>query len=574
MTSTAQATSSGETVAQGLLSALHENGVEYVFANAGSDFGPIIEGIAKFNRAGARIPNFITVPHENVAVAMAQGYFQISGKPAAVMVHVNVGTANTMAMLMNASRDNDPMLLMAGRTPITEVGYPESRNLQIHWGQESFDQGAMLREYVKWDYELRTGQPVDTIIGRALDISMSEPRGPVYLTLPREVLGENCGARTRYLRGRSLGNFESIPTQAAIEAAAMKLASAENPLIITGKHNGGAAMFEVVSRFANAFSIPVTQVSEPSLLTSDAMNLGFRPGSYLKAADVIVVIACAVPWIPSIAAPASNSTIIQIAPDPLYARFPFRGFRSDLPLTGSPIPTLNALHEALSEIVTLKGPSIESRRKRIGEDRQKLDAGRKAMIEKARTASSISTAWLTHCVNQVRSKTGIVCPELGLSPDLLEHVNPRGIVTTSYAGALGFSLGGGLGAKIAARDREVITAVGDGSYMFGCPAAAHFVGQASKLPTLTIIANNSMWLAVKTATLSVCPDGAASEANAMPLTELTPSPAFEKMIEACGGYGEAVEDPATLIGALERALDKVHNGQQALLNVHTERSRG
>ena len=125
----------------------------------------------------------MTVPHENVAMAMAHGYYRIAGKPAAVMVHVTVGTANAINGIINAARDNIPVLLAAGRTPITETGSIASRNRPIHWGQESFDQGGMLREYVKWDYELRGGQPVEAVVDRALDIAMSEPRGPVYLTL-------------------------------------------------------------------------------------------------------------------------------------------------------------------------------------------------------------------------------------------------------------------------------------------------------------------------------------------------------------------------------------------------------
>ncbi len=144
----------------------------------------------------------MTVPHENVAMAMAHGYYRISGKPAAVMVHVTVGTANAINGIINAARDNIPVLLAAGRTPLTETGSIASRNRPIHWGQEAFDQGGMLREYVKWDYELRSGQPVDAVVDRALDIAMSEPRGPVYLTLPREVLSAPAVRRAARRYGR------------------------------------------------------------------------------------------------------------------------------------------------------------------------------------------------------------------------------------------------------------------------------------------------------------------------------------------------------------------------------------
>jgi acetolactate synthase-1/2/3 large subunit len=561
-------------VAEALLRALRSLGIDTVFANAGTDFAPIIEGIVNSNRANAKIPHFVTVPHENVAVAMAEGYFQIAGKPAAVMVHVNVGTANALCMLMNANRDNASILLMSGRTPLTETGHHGSRNGLIHWGQENFDQGGMLREQVKWDYELRTDQPVDTVIQRALDISMSEPRGPVYLTLPREVLGNDIKSLGNYVPDRSLGNFQAIPSQAALESAAKALANAENPLIITGKHNGGAAFYDALSKFANDYAIPVTQVGDPSMLTADAMNLGFRSANYVKDADCIVVIECPVPWMPRMVAPKADATIIQIAPDPMYSRYPFRGFHNDLPLAGSAAPTVAALHAAMADAMKSKKTAIDSRKKRIGEERKKIDAERAAAIEKAKTAAPIGNAWLTHCINQVKSKNGIICSELGVNPDILEHTTPRSFVAAGLSGALGFGLGGGLGAKLAARDREVITVVGDGSYMFGCPTAAHFVGRADNLPTLTVVANNNIWFAVKSSTLGMYPNGNASKANSMPLTELAPSPAFEKTIEACGGYGEAVEDPAELPKALERALDKVHGGQQALLNVRTAQGRG
>jgi len=169
--------SSEMTVAELFLKALYDQGIEYVFANAGTDFAPIIEALVTASQKGNPTPTFLTVPHENVAISMAQGYYRMAGKSAGVMVHVTVGTANAICGLMNSSRDNVPTLLIAGRTPLTETGNMGSRNIGIHWGQENFDQGGMVREYVKWDYELRTDQPVDAIVGRALDIANSEPPG-------------------------------------------------------------------------------------------------------------------------------------------------------------------------------------------------------------------------------------------------------------------------------------------------------------------------------------------------------------------------------------------------------------
>jgi acetolactate synthase-1/2/3 large subunit len=121
--------------------------------------------------------------------------------------------------------------------------------------------------------------------------------------------------------------------------------------------------------------------------------------------------------------------------------------------------------------------------------------------------------------------------------------------------------------KAGAPNRLVICAVGDGSYMFGNPIPAHYVGKAEKLPTLTVIYNNEMWNAVRRNTRDVYPDGYAARSNREPLTYFEPGTHYEKAIEALDGYGEKVEDAAALPAALDRALERVSAGQQALLNV-------
>src|SRR5436189_2877359 len=178
-----------ETTAEAYLELLAARGVEYLFANAGTDFAPIIEAYARRGAQGQARPRPMTVPHEVVAVGMAHGYAMVTGRPQAVMVHVIVGAANAIGGIMNAARSNVPILFTAGRNPITETGFAGSRDRPIHWAQESFDQGGLAREFVKWDYELRNFSQLETVVDRALAITQAEPAGRVYLTLPREVLG-------------------------------------------------------------------------------------------------------------------------------------------------------------------------------------------------------------------------------------------------------------------------------------------------------------------------------------------------------------------------------------------------
>ena len=149
------------------LSALAAHGVDYFFANPGTDFPPVIEAFERAKRTNMPVPQPILVPHENLAVAMAHGVYLMTGRPQAVMVHVNVGTANAINNLANLSRERAPFLLAAGRSPITENGQFGTRMRQIHWGQEMFDQAGMVREMVKWDYELRVPSQVGDVVVRA-----------------------------------------------------------------------------------------------------------------------------------------------------------------------------------------------------------------------------------------------------------------------------------------------------------------------------------------------------------------------------------------------------------------------
>jgi Thiamine pyrophosphate enzyme, N-terminal TPP binding domain len=136
-------------VADAYVELLVDRGIEFLFANAGTDFAPLIESLAKFEAQGRQTPKPIIVPHENVAIHMALGHYLQSGRPQLVMVHVNVGTANAMCGLINAWRGNLPVIFTSGRTPYSEEGgVSGGRSGEIHWPQEMRDQAAMVREVV------------------------------------------------------------------------------------------------------------------------------------------------------------------------------------------------------------------------------------------------------------------------------------------------------------------------------------------------------------------------------------------------------------------------------------------
>ena len=567
-----------ESTGEALLALLADRGVDYLFGNAGTDFPPIIEALSKAaGGAGGAAPTPITVPHENLAVAMAHGVYLASGRPQMVMLHVNVGTANAICGLLNAARENIPLLLAAGRTPILEDGAFGARSIFIHWGQEMFDQAGMVREVVKWDYELRRAEQIEDVVDRALSIAMTVPRGPVYLTLPREVLAEGAGEFTYHSPTLCGPATPPAPDPAGVERAGEWLAQAERPVVVSGSFGRDPGDVAVLAALAERLALPVVgyRPRYVFLPSGHPMHMGAEPGAFLKDADLIVVLDCDVPWIPKLYEVNPQARVVHVGADPLFARYPMRSFRSDLAITGEARLTLEALDRTLGK-AKLKGAvekRIEARRKRLTETRAALDAHR-AAARSAPPKGAVSTgAWVASCLNAVRKPGDVLVAETAFPVGLIDFEEPGGFIGTSPAGGLGSGLGAALGLKLGRPEARVIAVVGDGSYMFGNPTPAHFVSAAYALPTLTVILNNRMWAAVRRATLGLYPEGAAAKSNRAPLTYLEPAPEYHKIVEASGGFGEKVERAGDLPGALKRALRVVEEeGRQAVLNVLTEYS--
>jgi acetolactate synthase-1/2/3 large subunit len=550
------------------LQRLSDLGIDTVFANAGTDFPPIVEALSKLAVRGHRL-RAIAVPHENLAVSMAYGHYLVSGRPQVIMLHVNVGTANAVCALMNAYRERIPLVVAAGRTPFTETGRVGSRSLFIHWAQEMFDQASLVRESVKWDYEVRMPEQVGAALDRAFSLAASDPRGPVYLTLPREVLA--ASVRTKANSGSpqpALRPAMADPT--ALAEAAEILARAERPLIITASLGHNQAAVGALAALAEHFAFPVVSHVPKSLClpTDHPMHLGFSPARFVPDADAILVLECDVPWIPNEVAPPPNAKVMHMGIDPLFARYGIRNFPGDLAIPGDPAQALQALAEMITTRIASGDGLIERRRQQLAKVRAELRALCDAQYGRVRELQPIHPAVLSRAIDAIKDDDAILINELGVQLDHMSLTRPGSYFQQSSAGGLGWGLGAALGAKLAAPERFVVAVIGDGSYMFGNPTPAHFISRSLKLPVLFVVTNNGGWASVRNETLAMYPQGQSSAANLMPLANLEPAPDFEKVIEASGGYGERVERPDQLDPALERAVHAVKVEQrQALLNV-------
>lgn len=560
-----------ESVAEAYLALLKQRGIDYFYVGAGTDTASIVEAYARAETSGLDYPVPVVCTHENLAVGMAHGYYMVSRKPQAVMLHVSVGAANAVCGLINAARAQTPMLFTAGRTPLFESGRLGARNGEIHWAQEMFDQGSMVREWVKWDYELRDGLNVEQIVDRALGISMSEPRGPVYLTLPREVLAQGM---TDFAPGTAPAlPAAPAPDPQALRQLATALAGARHPVIVCTASGADPCTVAMLRRVAERFAIGVAE-TKPRFVnfpSTHPLHQGYDLAKVFPEADVLLFLESDVPWLPRKFNPRPDSFVAHAGTDPLFNRYPVRSFRSDLSLTSSVALLLPALERTLEAAGAVD--SAPARRSRLLKTAlvTREDAGRQIRRD-AEQGGAITKLFLTRCLDEVRPADAIVVNEYSAMREHMRFDEPGTFFMHPSAGGLGWGLPAALGAQQAAPGRPVIAVVGDGSYLFANPAVCHHAAAMHGLPILIVLFNNARWDAVYRSALTLYPDTHtaryAERHKTGPLSSLAPVPDFEKYAEACGGWTERVTEREQLVPALRRALRVVRDEKrQALLNI-------
>ncbi|MEG0002327.1 MAG: thiamine pyrophosphate-requiring protein [Comamonas sp.] len=563
---------SSPSVAEAYLSLLKTRGIDYFYIGAGTDTAPIVEAYAKGAQTGQDFPTPVVAVHENLAVGMAHGYYMVTGKPQAVMLHVTVGAANAVCGLMNAARSQVPMFFTAGRTPLYEKGVLGARNSPIHWAQEMFDQAGMARELVKWDYELRDGRNVDEVVDRGLSIAMAEPRGPIYLTLPREVLAQPMPADYQRRPAQPVVS-PAYPDPHGVARIAQAIKQARYPLFVVSSSGADTQTVAVLDALLRNYGIGVAEsmghyVNVPY---DHPHHLGHDATAVVARADVVIALESDVPWVPGRAEPAADAFIAQIGVDPLFQDLPLRSFQSTVTLVSRALPFLQALAAELARIAA--ADSAAARAATISADSQAWRATLAQQVAQDQAQGGLITKqYLSSAIDQVRGEDSIVISEYTIRAEHMSFTQPGSYFLNSTAGGLGWGFPAALGAQQAAPDKLVICVQGDGAYMFTNPASCHQAAEMHGLPVLMIVFNNHHWQAVEQTTLAVYPDGATrahvKEHGHAPLSGLGHMPDFELYAQASGGYGEKVSTREQLLPALQRAIHAVTvETRHALLNV-------
>jgi acetolactate synthase-1/2/3 large subunit len=470
------------------------------------------------------------------------------------------------------------VLLMAGKAPYTTAHeLTGTRDTYVHFVQEPFDQGSLVRPYVKWEWTLPSGVVVKEALRRAHTIMQSEPRGPVYLMMARETLAQDWDEADirRYPAEQFGGAAKGAADPELIGELAARILAAQNPMLITayaGRNPDASRAIEELAEFAG---IAVYESNFVNNISHEGpCFLGFVPDKHLPEADLGLLVDIDVPWFPRDVQQKEGSYWAQIDVDVLKTASPMWTFPSNLRLQGDSARILTQLLARLKEIATPKFREAAAARVKS------FESVRTARIERAKQLASdkgkpdeINPHYLFAELAKLIEPTDIVFNEAVRNSGALALQIPRplpGTMSRVGGGGLGSSGGMALGAKLAAPDRMMVQVVGDGSFYFNCPSSVFAAAKQYKLPFLSIVLDNTGWSAVKESTLRVFPDGKAKATKEFE-AELSPDVDFAKVGEAFGAHGEKVSDPAEVPAALKRCVDAVRGGRAALLHARVTR---
>ena len=556
------------------LDGLLEVGIDYLFCNMGTDHAPIIEELAQRKKRGERSPTIFRCPHESTAAHMAGGYAAVTGRGQGVLVHVDVGTANASMAMHNLLRSRLPVLLMAGKAPFTTAGeLLGSRDTYVHFVQEPFDQGSLVRPYVKWEWTLPSGIVVKETLRRAHTVMHSEPKGPVYLMLPRETLTEEWEPDRIHAYPET--QFGPLVASGAdpqvIEAIADRLLTANYPILVTAFAGRNARCSSVIEALAALAGIRVFESNMVNNISHEGPHFcGGQPGSHLEKADFAFMVDVDVPWFPRDVRVNPDTYWVQVDVDVLKQDSPMWSFPANVRVQADSARVLEQILENLQQ----RGDAALEKRARVRTGA--IADERQARLKEARRKGSepgvkgeINPHYLFAELARHVDDHDIIMNEAVRNAPAMSAQIPRPIPGTMVrvgGGGLGASGGMALGAKLALPDAMVIQVVGDGSFYFNNPSSVFAVSRHYGLPLFTVILDNGGWSAVKQSTLRVYPEGEAQSQD-MFEADLPSGVEYSKIGEAFGAHGEKVVDPGELPAAIERCAATVRGGRSAVLHV-------
>ena len=531
--------------------------IEYVFFNPGIDNVPLLETLAEYRASGKKSPRGILSLDEFVTMTAAHGNYMATGRPQAVSIHSELGTLQVGGSLHNAQWGKVPVIFF------TEIQGPPERS---NWKGEKFDQGIMVRNFVKWDHQMTVGEDIREVFQKAIGIATTEPYGPVYLAVPREMLWHRGEPIEKLPASTNYPSPVPKADESQLEKAVEILATAENPLIVTGNAGRNLETPPLLLELAETLGAQVQtsdiRVNFPTThpLTAYASPTGGFGNPVIQNADVILAIDYDMHYAASPMGPRPDAKIIHIDIDtakkgrPLWNRQPDIQIKAD---SSQAIPLLTALLKS-----RLTGQN-EARVKKLEEEHNQRQKEWRDLALSHSQQKPITAHWLAYCINEVIAEDTVVVNQT-ISPSVIvQHLVNRtkpGSLLSCAGGCIGWAIGAALGVKLASPDKTVISLMGDGAFVYGCPEASLWSANFYKAPYLSIIFNNQGYGAIK---------GLFREKHDVDNmgADITSPPDYAKIAEACKAYGRTVENPDDVVPALKEGLERVKAGQPAVLDI-------
>lgn len=464
---------------------------------------------------------------------MADGFARLTNKPQAVIVHVDVGTQALGPAIHNASCGRVPVLIFAGLSAFTIEGEMRgSRSEFIHWLQDVPDQKAIVSQYCRYTAEIKTGRNVKQIVNRALQFATSDPKGPVYLVGAREIMEEEIEPYQIVQEQWALVTNCSLP-ETAVEAIANALIQAEKPLVIvgyTGRHQESVPELVRLAEQVKGLKVYDAGTTELSFPFSHPACISPTTGSarVLGAADVILILDCDVPWIPTQHKPRSDARIFHIDIDPLKSQMSLFYIPATTRYRADSLSSLHQLNAYIASSQTLATQLASQTYKTRWDDLvESHSAALRTIAAKAVPPPSGPSAPINISFLSARLRALLPPSVFYVTKAVTNHVRMTeqlqpsipGAWFTKGAGGLGWACGAALGVKLASdyhepeREAFVCCITGDGSFVFSHPTSVYWVSANYHIPSLTIVLNNGGWAAPRSSAKYVNPEGLAQTAT-------------------------------------------------------------
>ncbi len=542
-------------------------GVEAIFSSPGSEWPPLWEALARRQAAGQPAPTYYNIRHEDLAIGEAMGYARATGKLGVCLIHATVGTLHASMGIRAAYHEQIPLLVLGGES----VTFGEGPDAWVgaQWGRFLADHGGPARlvdSFTKSSFGLNTPAVLAGAVHRACALAMAAPQGPVFLSLPFEYLHQPAvlPAPTRYATPST-----PQPLRAPLAEAADWLRSATNPLIIVENAARTAEQAQQLVALAERLGAGVVEGQHPGYVNfprDHDLHAGFYAQPWLGEVDAVLMLESPGPWYPPTAMTPKTARLINVAQDPLRERDPYTGFTADLQIQGDAMAAV----EVLLELIPQATGGADARRKVwAGRSTGRRAQWREDALQNA-AATPIDARFLCHELNACLPDDAVIVDETILSHHTIINVMDRlkpGHFINALSGGLGLGLGMGLGAAIGLKDKLLVTFVGDGTYNYNPGLAALGFSQQYSVGMLTVIFNNGHYRSMQMGTEFLYPQGAAVTNRNHVSSPIAPNPDYGQLAVMFGGYGEKVEDPAQIRGAVERAVAAVRDGKPAILDV-------